>query len=160
VLIRQREQAAQAAREQAEEERDRADYNLRLASCSSTACHGGHNWTKENWMKETKGSEYTSWILYDKHAKAHWVLFDDAAKLIEKNLRRLGTLKEAHAENDPLCLRCHAMITDNGPQGEFSVRDSWVGCESCHGLADKWLDLHRTPEWIAKSASEKSALGF
>jgi hypothetical protein len=87
-------------------------------------------------------------------------LLDDRSQVIERNLRQLKSVKEAHAEKDQLCLRCHAMNADNEPQRDLFVRDFGVGCESCHGPAEKWLGLHYARDWSAKSVSEKEALGF
>jgi hypothetical protein len=125
-----------------------------VASCASTACHGG------NGPRGSKGSEYTTWILEDKHTKAYQDLFDIRSQIIEKNLRHKKSVKEAHAEKDQLCLRCHAMNADDDPQREIFVRDFGVGCESCHGTAQEWLTLHHARDWRAKTASEKSDLGF
>jgi hypothetical protein len=125
-----------------------------VASCASTACHGG------NGPRGSKGSEYTTWVLYDKHNKAYQALLDDRSRLIEKNLRQLPSIKDAHAEIDQLCLRCHAMNAENGPQRDSFVRDFGVGCESCHGPAQQWLGLHYARDWKTKSAEEKLALGF
>jgi hypothetical protein len=125
-----------------------------VASCAATACHGG------NGPRGSKGSEYTTWVLYDNHAKAYQVLLDHRSRIIERNLRRLPSLKEAHPETDQLCLRCHALNPDNGPQRDSFVRDFGVGCESCHGTAQKWLGVHYARDWKLKDASEKIALGF
>jgi hypothetical protein len=99
-------------------------------------------------------------VLYDKHTKAYQVLLDDRSRLIEKNLRRLPSLKAAHAEADQLCLRCHAMNPDGGPQRDSFVRDFGVGCENCHGTAQEWLGVHYARDWKFKAAEEKNALGF
>jgi hypothetical protein len=99
-------------------------------------------------------------VLDDRHTKAYQVLLDDRSRLIEKNLRYLKNLKEAHAEEDQLCLRCHAMNADNGPHRDSFVRTDGIGCESCHGPAQEWLGLHYARDWSGKSAAEKRALGF
>lgn len=126
-----------------------------VASCAATACHGG------NGPKGSKGSEYTTWVLYDKHTKAYLVLFDDRSQIIEKNYRRLKSVKEAHAEQDTLCLRCHAMNADNGRKSEMFVRDFGVGCESCHGVAEKWLGAHYSRDWKSKlEAKAEETRGF
>ena len=125
-----------------------------VASCAATACHGG------NGPSGSKGSEYTTWILQDKHTKAYLVLFDSRSQLIEKNLRRKRSLNEAHAEKDQLCLGCHAMNAGNAPQRDSFVRDFGIGCEGCHGAAQKWLDAHYARDWSAKGAAEKRTLGF
>jgi hypothetical protein len=125
-----------------------------VASCASTACHGGNGPTG------SKGSEYTTWILQDKHTQAYQVLFDIRSQLIEKNLRHKKSLKDAHAEKDQLCLRCHAMNADDEPQREIFVRDFGIGCESCHGAAQEWLGVHYRRDWSAKNDVEKRELGF
>lgn len=125
-----------------------------VASCASTACHGG------NGPKGSKGSEYTTWVLEDRHTKAYQVLLEDRSRLIEKNLRRISNLKDARAETDQLCLRCHAMNADNGPQRDLFARTDGIGCESCHGAAQEWLGLHYGRDWNAKTDAEKRALGF
>jgi hypothetical protein len=125
-----------------------------VASCASTACHGG------NGLTGSKGSEYTTWVLHDKHTKAYLALFDQRSQIIEKNLRRLPNVKEAHAEKDQLCLRCHAMNPDGGPQRETFVRDFGIGCESCHGPSHDWLGLHYASAWKSKSETDKLKLGF
>jgi hypothetical protein len=100
-------------------------------------------------------------VLDDKHTQAYLVLFDDRSRLIEKNLKRLKSVKDAHADKDQLCLRCHAMNPDNGPQRDRFVRDFGIGCESCHGSAEKWLGEHYAREWkMNRSSAEKLALGF
>ena len=123
-----------------------------VASCAATACHGGNGPTG------SKGSEYTTWVLYDSHAKAYQVLLNDRSRLIKKNLGRLSSAKEA--QEDPLCLRCHAMNPDQGPQRDGFVRDFGVGCESCHGTGQKWLGEHYARDWKLKDASEKIRLGY
>jgi hypothetical protein len=125
-----------------------------VASCASTACHGG------NGPKGSKGSEYTTWALYDRHTKAYLVLLDERSRIIERNLRHLKSVGEAHAEKDQLCLRCHAMNPDGGPQRESFVRDFGIGCESCHGPAHDWIGLHYASGWKSTSDSEKLKLGF
>src|SRR5438874_317598 len=122
-----------------------------VASCAATACHGGNGPTG------SKGSEYTTWVLSDRHTKAYLVLFDERSQRIEKNLRHPGNTKEARAETDRLCLRCHAMNADDGPQRDSFVRDFGIGCESCHGIAQKWLGVHYGRDW---SSADKQALGF
>jgi hypothetical protein len=125
-----------------------------VASCASTACHGG------NGPRGSKGSEYTTWVLDDRHTQAYQILFDDRSRLIEKNLRHLKNVKEAHAEADQLCQRCHAMNAENGPHRDSFVRNDGIGCESCHGPAQEWLGLHYARDWRDKKPEEKRKLGY
>lgn len=125
-----------------------------VSSCAATACH------HQNGPKGSKGSEYTTWITCDRHAQAWSVLFDDRSRYIQKNLEGLKDLKDAHPEKNPLCLNCHAMNVPEPLRGPgFSLADG-VGCEKCHGPAEKWLSVHHTREWRGKSVQEKQALGM
>ncbi len=125
-----------------------------VASCASTACHGG------NGPKGSKGSEYTTWVLYDKHTRAYNVLFDERSKIIEKNFRHIKNVTDAHAETDKLCLSCHAMNAEENPKRESFVRDFGIGCESCHGTAQEWLGVHYASDWKSRSDEDKRKLGF
>jgi hypothetical protein len=121
-----------------------------VGSCASSACHGGGK-------TGSKQSEYTTWITQDPHARAYQVLFNDRSRRIVHNLDG----PQAHAaEKNTLCLRCHAMnAPENQRARQFTLQDG-VGCESCHGPAEKWLAVHFQPAWQQQTASEKEAWGM
>jgi hypothetical protein len=122
-----------------------------VASCASVACHHG------NGPSDTKGSEYTTWIAQkDPHSRAYTVLFDQRSLLIEKNLKGLRNLKQAQPHKDMLCLRCHVNpdVETAEHQERFSRADG-VGCESCHGAAERWLSVHYTEPWRSLPDNEK-----
>lgn len=127
-----------------------------VASCTSVACH------HRNGPPGTKGSEYTTWIGHnDPHARAYTVLFDPRSLLIEKNLKGLDELKQAQPHKNFLCLRCHVNPdVETANHHERFSRTDGVGCESCHGAAEKWLSVHYTDTWRAKSATEKQHDGM
>jgi hypothetical protein len=120
-----------------------------VASCASTACHHA-NGPAGSWR-----SEYTTWATLDPHAHAYDVLFEPRSKQI---VERLG---QPAAHKNALCLNCHvgpdALTAPHRPQ--FSLQDG-VGCEACHGAAEKWVSLHYLEEWKAKTPEEKEALGL
>jgi hypothetical protein len=120
-----------------------------VASCSASGCHHfGEG-------KEVKRSEYTTWVAYDRHHRAFDVLFSDRSKQIVRNLSPDSPVE---APTNPLCLRCHAMANSAGvqePVGErFSLSDG-VGCESCHGPAENWLEPHSRDGFKALSPKVK-----
>src|SRR5262249_35271714 len=127
-----------------------------VASCASTACHhaGG--------VLGTARSEYTTWATHDPHARAYALLFDEPARQIVKNLEGANA-KPANV--NLLCLNCHvqpgleAVPGEGGRQTGLVLADG-VGCESCHGAAEKWLPLHYQPDWRSKTPGQKAALGF
>jgi hypothetical protein len=120
-----------------------------VASCASTACH------HFNGPKGSKGSEYTTWMAHDPHARAYTVLFDKRSLNIEKNL---NPSKDVRPHQDQLCLNCHVLPDVNKvtKHERFSLADG-VGCENCHGAAEKWLSEHYGQR---KSRAELRELGM
>ncbi len=137
------------------------DFRLQgTASCAAAACHNG------NGPRGALRSEYTTWAAYDPHARAFEALLDDRSRTITANLRKQDE-KTPPAEENALCLNCHVHsgartlgAEKEAPRHErFSLQDG-VGCESCHGPAEKWLSEHYSPAWRARSSEEKAALGL
>jgi hypothetical protein len=113
------------------------------ASCSGRACHGGLEPTAAPGRTILR-DEYTKWLGQDKHAQAYEVLFDERSVRIAKNL---GI---PHAHLDLRCLACHTNPQIAGLAATVSVREErtfGVGCESCHGSAEKWLGPHTAQDW-------------
>lgn len=121
-----------------------------VGSCAASACHGGGNPSR-------KQSEYTTWINQDPHARAYQVLFDERSRRIVRNLDGPGAQPP---EKRALCLHCHAMNVPATEQARtFTIQDS-IGCERCHGPAEKWRTVHYLPEWQQQSAAAKESLGL
>lgn len=122
-----------------------------VASCAAAACHHG------NGPAGTKGSEYTTWIAQkDPHSRAYSVLFDRRSLLIEKNLT--GTEKP---HENKLCLSCHVNPdVETATHSDRFSRTDGVGCESCHGAAEKWLSIHFTAPWKNLPLEEKQRAGM
>lgn len=118
-----------------------------VSSCAAMACHGGET-------LGAKGSEYTTWIARDPHARAYEVLLTPRSK----NMARLLGIDRPETSNR--CLNCHATNPDTGKRAPlFSVTDG-VSCESCHGPAEKWLVEHNSRDWDQRSIEDKNARGF
>ncbi|HTQ33147.1 MAG TPA: multiheme c-type cytochrome [Stellaceae bacterium] len=111
--------------------------HLGVQSCAGNNCHGAVHPIGNSQVPQ---NEYFIWSEKDKHAHAYSVLSNDRSKRIAKNLGL------ADAEHAPLCLDCHA---DNVPPAQrgpqFQLSDG-VGCEACHGGAEKWLGPHLSGE--------------
>jgi len=121
--------------------------------CSSRGCHGAVA------PEGTKGSEYNTWKVFDRHARASAVLFNDRSRTIEKNLKGLAKLEAAHAEADALCLKCHDQPV--APQNAHPIlATTGVGCEACHGPASGWLAEHSRPGWKNVSRAQKQSRGM
>lgn len=129
-------------------------------SCASGACHnaGSSHGTAD---APTRLSEYTTWVSKDPHARAYAVLFSERSQTVERNYRQLGAGVAAHAERDVYCLKCHVdpSVEKVPEEAPVSFSDG-VGCESCHGAAERWLAPHAQPGWKGLPRSVKTAYGM
>jgi len=96
-----------------------------------------------NGAKGEARSEYSTWSAWDKHARAYAVLENDRSRRIVHNLY----YSEADPDKVPatarrLCLECHSTYAAKGETDERFFIGDGVGCESCHGPAEKYLDQH------------------
>jgi hypothetical protein len=124
-------------------------------SCAAAACHNG------NRPPGTAGSEYSTWILHDKHSRAYEVLFTKRSKQIQQSLLKLPSLEKAHPEKNRLCLDCHVHPgIETAPKREAFHMQDGVSCETCHGPAEKWLTRHARAEWKDLSIAGKEKLGM
>src|SRR5262249_51224682 len=122
-----------------------------VATCASASCH------HDNGPKGSPRSEYSTWAGYDKHARAFQVLYNERSERIVRNLYG----PKAQAIKEPLCLKCHAAYeSDKDRHAErFQLTDG-VGCEVCHGRAEKWLTEHYRAGFKEKTLEEKAAMGL
>jgi hypothetical protein len=104
-----------------------------VASCAGAACHGASQPGRQAVLQ----TEHATWLSRDAHARAYQVLFEARSERIARNL---GLAEPAHRAR--VCLDCHADAVPEGRRGErFSLEDG-VGCEACHGGAERWLASH------------------
>ena len=109
------------------------DKHLGVASCSESTCHGSNvTFTGSNVLR----NEFRIWNENDPHARAYATLLHPDSVRIARNLG----IKSA-AESD-LCLGCHADNVSADLRGEeFKIEDG-IGCEVCHGGAERYIDVH------------------
>lgn len=109
--------------------------HMGVASCSSSVCHGS---VKSNGSYNVQLNEYITWSHQDTHSKAYTILLNERSRAIAA---KLGLPDASKAK---ICLDCHA---DNVPENlrgrEFNLSDG-VGCEACHGGAERWIETHTT----------------
>ena len=109
------------------------DKHLGVASCASGVCHGSVQGLE---VAHVLQNEYVTWTQQDKHATAYQTLLSERSRKIARNLGL------ANAHEAGICLDCHA---DNVPQArrgdKFQINDG-IGCEGCHGGAERWLSSH------------------
>ncbi|MCF6317791.1 MAG: cytochrome c family protein [Proteobacteria bacterium] len=110
------------------------DKHMGVATCASSVCHGqSTKSTTENVLM----NEYRTWLAEDDHARAYKTLLKPASKRMAK---KLG-LTSAHTAK--ICLDCHADNVPKEKRGKrFQITDG-VGCEACHGGAERWLSDHK-----------------
>lgn len=114
------------------------DRTLGVVSCSSSLCHG----SVSGWSgSPVNQNEYVVWSRLDKHARAQALLLNDLSRRMAANL---GLPQPAHESK--VCLDCHAhnpaVAATASPA--HSVADG-VGCEACHGPAERWIAAHTEP---------------
>lgn len=108
--------------------------HLGVQSCDGNNCHGAVERLPKSRVPQ---NEYLIWSQKDKHAKAYAVLTNDRSKRIAMNL---GLAQPA--EKSAICLDCHADYVPEDQRGpQYQVSDG-VGCEACHGGAERWLGPH------------------
>lgn len=106
---------------------------LGVSSCASSNCHGSAHPRATTPVLQ---NEFFTWFKRDKHAKAYQSLLSNEAK------RMALHLGIAAPEKEKVCLNCHATNAPTELRGErFSIADG-VGCESCHGAAEHWIQSH------------------
>lgn len=107
-------------------------------SCSSTACHGRQpDYSSRPRLRE----EFSRWLQTDPHARAKETL---ASEKYEAILVRVS--RRDDGQIDPQvqarCAKCHDPLGMSGSEISPSSFGHGVGCESCHGNAEKWLARH------------------
>jgi hypothetical protein len=96
----------------------------------------------------------------DRHVQAYDVLLTERSKIIERNYHYKSEVKNPLPEKDGLCLRCHSMDSEAALQGQYVAFSDGIGCERCHGPAEKWLSQHYLNSWKQLNLREKEAFGF
>jgi hypothetical protein len=111
------------------------DQHLGVASCASSLCHGS---VTPNANYNVLLNEFVTWSHQDAHAKAFQALTSERGRSIA------GKLGLPSAESAKECLDCHADNVAPTQRGaKFALADG-VGCEACHGGAERWIASHAT----------------
>jgi hypothetical protein len=104
-----------------------------VATCASSVCHGS---PIERGNSNILQNEYIIWENEDPHAQAYKVLLNKQSQKIAKNLG----IEQAHKAK--ICLDCHTDNVAQEKRGEKFLLSDGVGCEACHGGAEKWIASH------------------
>jgi hypothetical protein len=127
---------------------ERPDKSVGVADCASSTCHGSVRHYADSAIRQ---DEYLTWQRRDAHARAYRTLQTGRSRQITE---KLGWGPPDQAEG---CLVCHAHAVAAEQRGpRFSVADG-IGCEACHGAAERWLGPHASG---LKDEQERIALGM
>ena len=128
---------AAAGRAGAQVQNDAAQH-LGVRACSGSTCHGAIERFRDSSVPQ---NEYLIWAGdtdkgMDKHHLAYEALKKERAVQIAHNLGL------PDAVSAPICLHCHADYVPKDMRGPgYDISDG-VGCEGCHGAAEKWIGVH------------------
>lgn len=114
-------------------ERISANRHEGVASCASSVCHGAAAPQRASRVRQ---DEVAVWQDRDPHARAYRTLLSEASRKIAANLG----LPNAHEARE--CLICHSDFVPPEKRGERFQISEGVGCEACHGGAERWLSSH------------------
>lgn len=106
-------------------------------NCASSTCHGS---IAERSSTSVLQNEYTTWLRQDPHTQAYAVLNNAQSQRIAKNLNL-----PQPASRSKVCLDCHSHNPAPSLRGERFDASEGVGCEACHGPAEKWIKTHVEP---------------
>ena len=113
-------------------------------SCASTACHG----QQDDSSGPVSRSAYARWLESDPHARAARTLDSEPFQRI----LRITSSGRADGASDPLvaarCAKCHDPLATPQPDAlAAQTVGRGIGCESCHGPAEKWIAVHYDREF-------------
>ena len=107
-----------------------------VATCAGSTCHG----RSEGNGAVVRQDEIATWQAPSSasgaHSRAYSVLASRRGRQIAQTLG-LGAATSA-----PACLGCHATYVPQSRRGARFHTSDGVGCESCHGAAEGWLQVH------------------
>ena len=112
------------------------DKHMGVATCASSTCHGS---VVEFPDSRILHNEFITWQT-DRYGNMHAKAY---AKLLTPESREIAEkLGIGPPERAGVCLDCHADHVDEDRRGERFQLSDGVGCEACHGGAERWLSSH------------------
>ena len=118
-------------------------------SCASPSCHGSVVLRTETGPNGIDQTEYSTWVIKDKHARAYAALSMPVGLRMGKILGLTPNpadfdLALRKAGKPTKCIACHTLDVDEAQKAKSFDQTDGVSCESCHGSASNWLGSHTT----------------
>lgn len=123
-----------------------------VSGCMGSGCHDDEKPTEHS--GKLIGDEYNIWFDHDPHKDACETLFDDASTEIAE---KLSLADPAASER---CLSCHTTYPPEPQRDETFDVEQGVGCETCHGAGEKYLEPHATEGWTNEQRGKIGAAGL
>ena len=122
---------------------------------SSPGYAGRFNYVGSETCKKCHEEIYNSWK-GSIHAKVYDILIPGVRP---EEKKEAGFDPETDYRQDKSCMRCHVTGWDQGGFTFENPADEWkgVGCESCHGGAEKWMAPHAKKKLKNKKRKLKQA---
>ena len=125
------------------------DDHMGVATCAASQCHGS---AAPRDGSNVLQNEYVTWTRDDPHSRAYATLATSESQAIAS---RLGLPDATSADQ---CLGCHADNVPADRRGEKFQMSDGVGCEACHGGAERWLSTHYNTNAVDHSANLDAGL--
>lgn len=110
-------------------------------NCAAAACHGGSPPGVAD-PSSARGAEYPLWLEQDPHARSWRTLCGDQSLIILRNLKILQGETLVDRPGFENCLACHNTSRHLSDTREPRNLTEGVGCASCHGPDELWINSH------------------
>ncbi len=107
-----------------------------VATCAGSTCHG----RSEGNGAVVRQDEIATWQEPSAASGAHSRAYSALAS--RRGRQIADTLGLGAATSAPACLGCHATYVPQARRGARFQTSDGVGCESCHGASQGWLQVH------------------
>jgi hypothetical protein len=107
-----------------------------VATCAGSTCHG----RSEGNGAVVRQDEIATWQEPSSASGAHSRAFSVLAS--QRGRQIADTLGLGAATSASACLGCHSTYVPEARRGARFHTSDGVGCESCHGAAEGWLQVH------------------
>ena len=131
-----------------------------LAAFAIVALSAGSAWAEAKFLGNASCEKCHKEIFDSWKKSIHAKAFDLLAPNTRADKKKEAGLKPAEDyRKDKSCMNCHVMGWDGGGYSFDKPADEWkgVGCEVCHGAAERYLELHDKKDLAKRDKKLKQA---